>query len=269
MLSTLILKVINKLYKLYGIHKRLDPRLDSVLLLGDGLDQFDKALCQLLVVKYECRVLHLGPSKVSRLDDFDNYQWFQCDFSKKESLHDAMHRVSQLPKFPSILINDLDGEIEVDASFGVSPMLNLEQPNGNRILGSILTIRMFLQLSLPKEEDLYIINIIRDPSVRKNRGTRSKHVSTMSSAYAIRQLHDGLSEELALRDSGGNSHHKTLLIYVSSDATEGQRHTKKSPPPSSLSVADDCIQSCINGRRGIITGHLPTTANPKKLYSKW
>ena len=151
MLSTLILKVINKLYKLYGVHKRLDPKVDSVLLLGDGLDQFDKVLCQLLVVKYKCRVLHLGPSNVSCLDDFDTYQWFQCDFSKKESLHDAMHRVGQSPRFPTVLINDLVEETGVDTPFGVSSRVNSEHSRGNSILGSILTIRLFLQLSLPKE----------------------------------------------------------------------------------------------------------------------
>ena len=269
MLSTLILKVINKLYKLYGVHKRLDPKVDSVLLLGDGLDQFDKVLCQLLVVKYKCRVLHLGPSNVSCLDDFDTYQWFQCDFSKKESLHDAMHRVGQSPRFPTVLINDLVEETGVDTPFGVSSQVNSEHSRGNSILGSILTIRLFLQLSLPKEGDIYIINIIRDPSVGKNCGIQPRNVATASSTYALRQLHDGLSEELTLRDSKGNTHHKTLLIYVSPDTGQGQRCTRKSSSPSSLSIADDCIQNCINGRRGIIAGHLPTTVNPKKLYSKW
>lgn len=212
-IRNIIYQVLQQAEDILGARKRLQPQTDIVVILGGTSTLFGQRLCQLLVHKFKTTLVNVDRHDDPSLHNGGPYYFFQCDFSKRESVNGALKSLKRKGLRYTVLINNLNEYM--DSAEGNDTFQYCTSVFNAHLINVMIFTRMFVTQLVRPVDDIYIINITRYQDTKIG-GPKYATYHQLAQAGLI-QYHDGLSSELQLKEINNGNDYKSLLVHIPMD----------------------------------------------------
>ncbi|CCF58885.1 hypothetical protein KAFR_0F02890 [Kazachstania africana CBS 2517] len=244
-LSAFLYNRLLKIYQLLSAGKRLDPQNDTILVLGGSTTSFGRALCEILVKGYKCKVLNLDKKDSLTQLPFTNYKFIKCHFTNRNSVLNALSRLKELEEDITVIINNVQEGITslYSTKVPLDPITAFERCAYANLINPIIVFNYYLRELVDKRRrnGRYIINISSELT-KHDVGVGMYYVSSKA---GLNQFHDGFNSELQVCNELNSF--KCLLVYLPY-VKEFSRWEHMSSD-----LANDLVEAMLFGKLGEVT----------------
>lgn len=236
MFAEYIYDQLSSIYNIIGVTKRFDPKQDVILVLGGSTTMFGQKLCQVLVHKFKAKIVNFDRYDDPNCHAPGLYHFIRCDFTNRKSVLKAFSR-AKLFGFPfTILINNVN-ELLVGIS-DQDPLKNCRDMINANLINVMISTKNFITQLANADDDIYIINITKQPNLNQDQYDRSTYYDLAHSGLI--QFHDGMSSELRLKEINHGKKYKPLLVYITQN---NDNNAEK--------MVNNFIKLIVEGREGV------------------